>query len=370
MSEENKIVLEEETTQEEETTMEALLHDPNQPIVTMKRLLDARVHFGHQTRRWNPKMGRYIYGNRHGIYIIDLSKTLECINEAYTALKEIVADSGKVLFVGTKELSQELIVSEATRSGSFYVVNRWLGGTLTNFKTIESRIRYLKQLESDDSDGVLDRLPKKEAILLRKEKAKLATTLAGIKEMRRLPQALVVVNSETEHIAIKEARKLKIPVFGIVDTNSDPDLIDYPIPANDDAPSSIQLIINLLADAVVEAKGGDPIVAYLKDDEEEVTMKDAVRLADKENAERLARIRAQRRARREHYERQQALRAKRQRYQVKEEVSEEEDEGLEVEESVEEKPKKKALPKKETVVKKEADVIVEEEVVENQKLKK
>lgn len=364
MSEENKNVLEEETNQEE-STMETLLHDPTRPIVTMKRLLDARVHFGHQTRRWNPKMGRYIYGNRHGIYIIDLSKTLECINVAYEALKEIVAENGKVLFVGTREVSQELVVSEAMRSGSFYVVNRWLGGTLTNFKTIESRIRYLKQLEGDDSDGVLDRLPKKEAILLRKEKDKLATTLAGIKEMRRLPQALVVVNSESEHIAIKEARKLKIPVFGIVDTNSDPDLIDYPIPANDDAPSSIQLIVNLLADAVVEAKGGEPIAAYLKDDAEEVTMKDAVRLADKENAEKLARIRAQRKARRESYERQQAARQRKPRYsQPKEDEAGAED-VEETEEdlvpSEEAKPKKKAEPKKVYKPKVEKTEVVPEE---------
>lgn len=353
MSEKEKVVLEATNTNEDET-MEKLLHDTTQPIVTMKRLLDARVHFGHQTRKWNPKMGRYIYGNRHGIYIIDLSKTLDSINEAYDKLKEIVSESGKVLFVGTKEVSHDLIIHEATRSGSFYVVNRWLGGTLTNFKTIESRIRYLKQLESDDSDGILDRLPKKEAILLRKEKNKLATTLAGIKEMRRLPQALIVVNSDSEHIAIKEARKLKIPVFGIVDTNSDPDLIDYPIPANDDAPSSIELIINLLADAIVEAKGGEPIVAYAKDDEEEVTMKDAVRLADKENAERLQRIRAARRARREHYERQQAMRTKRRQTQqaaaaqaAKEEKETEVAEEKVIEEVVkEEKPKAKVTTKK------------------------
>ncbi|HOF54047.1 MAG TPA: 30S ribosomal protein S2, partial [Bacilli bacterium] len=179
----------------------------------------------------------------------------------------------------------------------------------TNYKTIESRIRYLKQLEGKEVDGVLERLPKKEAALLRKEKEKLAYTLSGIKEMRRLPQAVIVVDPEVERNAVREARKLKIPVFGIVDTNSDPDVLDYPIPANDDAVRSVRLIISVLADAVVEAKGGIPVVAYTKDEGEEVTMKDAIRQADKENQERLAAIRAARKERQERYERYQAMRA-------------------------------------------------------------
>jgi small subunit ribosomal protein S2 len=231
-------------------------------------------------------------------------------------LFDIVSRNGKVLFVGTKKQCQEAVTEEALRSGSFFITNRWLGGTLTNFKTIESRIRYLKALEGKEADGVFERLPKKEVALLRKEKDKLSYTLAGIKEMRRLPQAVIVVDPEVERNAVREARKLKIPVFGIVDTNSDPDVLDYPIPANDDAVRSVRLIISVLADAVVEAKGGIPVVAYTRDEGEEVTMKDAIRQADKENAERLAAIRAARKERQERYERYQAMRAaKREEYQ-------------------------------------------------------
>ncbi len=312
MSEEKKVVEETnvETTQQSDV-MSMVLHDESQPIITMKKLLEAGVHFGHQTRKWNPKMARFIYGARNGIYIIDLAKSASAISEAYKALFDIVSQNGKVLFVGTKKQCQEAVTEEALRSGSFYITNRWLGGTLTNFKTIESRIRYLKSLEAKETDGAFERLPKKEVALLRKEKDKLTFTLSGIKEMRRLPQAVIVVDPEIEHNAVHEARKLHIPVFGIVDTNSDPDLLDYPIPANDDAVRSVRLIISVLADAVVEAKGGVPVVAYTKDEGEEVTMKDAIRQADKENAERMAAIRAARKERQERYERYQAMRATR-----------------------------------------------------------
>lgn len=311
MSEEEKVAVEAvaETAPKQEDVMKMVLHDESQRIITMKKLLEGGVHFGHQTRKWNPKMARYIYGARNGIYIIDLAKSAEAISVAYKALFEIVSQNGKVLFVGTKKQCQEAVTEEALRSGSFYITNRWLGGTLTNYKTIESRIRYLKQLEGKEVDGVFERLPKKEAALLRKEKEKLAYTLSGIKEMRRLPQAVIVVDPEVERNAVREARKLKIPVFGIVDTNSDPDVLDYPIPANDDAVRSVRLIISVLADAVVEAKGGIPVVAYTKDEGEEVTMKDAIRQADKENQERLAAIRAARKERQERYERYQAMRA-------------------------------------------------------------
>lgn len=290
-------------------SMAALLHDPDAPIMTMKKLLEAGAHFGHPTKRWNPKMKKYIFGARNGVYIIDLSKTVECINNAYVALKEIVDNGGKVLFVGTKKQCQEAVEAEALRSGSFYITNRWLGGTLTNFKTIQSRIRYLKELEAKDENGELDLLTKKEASGLRKEKEKLLKNLAGIKEMRKAPNAIIVVDPHSEHNAILEAHKLNIPVFGIVDTNANPDEIDFPIPANDDAIRSVALILAVLADAIVESKGGTPVVAYTKDEGEEVTMKDAIRQADKENAEKLARIRAERKARQERFEKEQAERA-------------------------------------------------------------
>lgn len=331
MSDEKKEVVLEETTQQEAPTMEALLHDPTAPIMTMKKLLEAGAHFGHPTKKWNPKMKKYIFGARNGVYIIDLKKTAECIDVAYKALKEIVDQGGKVLFVGTKKQSVDAVEAEALRSGSFYITNRWLGGTLTNFKTIQSRIRYLKDLERRDESGEFDLMTKKEAALLRKEKDKLNKNLIGIKEMRKIPNALFVVDPFNERIAVLEARKLKIPVFGIVDTNVDPDDIDFPIPANDDAVRSIALILAVLADAVVESKGGTPVVAYTKDEGDEVTMKDAIRLADKENAEKLARIRAERKLRQERYERDQAermrIRAERQKAQAAEAEKAEEPKG-------------------------------------------
>lgn len=304
----NEVAVAKEETATNEVSMAEVMHDENTPVVTMKKLLEAGVHFGHQTRKWNPKMSKYIYGARNGIYIIDLNKSMQKIEEAYHALKAIVDENGKVLFVGLKNQSKTIVEEEAIRSGSFYVNNRWLGGTLTNFKTIQNRIRRLKELEAFEDDGTYDRMSKKEAIILRKEKDKLAKNLEGIKEMRKLPNALVVVDPKIEHIAIKEARRLNIPVFGIADTNSDPDDLDYVVPANDDAVKSIRIVMKLLADAVVESKGGVTEVAYTKDDGEEVTMKDAIRQADKENAEKQAAIRQARKERQERLEKMQAQR--------------------------------------------------------------
>lgn len=284
--------LEKEVVAEEATTndvMEAVMHDPDAPVITMKKLLEAGVHFGHQTRRWNPKMGRFIYGARNGVYIIDLQKTAAKIDEAYKALKAIVDEGGKVLFVGTKKQCQDAVKEEALRSGSFYITSRWLGGTLTNFKTIQNRIRYLKNLEKMEEDGEFDIRPKKEVALLRKEKDKLTRNLEGIKEMRKIPNAIFVIDPRIEHNAVNEARKLHIPVFGIVDTNCDPDEVDYAIPANDDAVRSVRLILAVMADAIVESKGGQTIIAYTKDeDDSDVTMKDAIQAADKADAEKKA----------------------------------------------------------------------------------
>ena len=308
MSEEKKEVVTEEVAQPAANPMEAVMHDPDAPIITMKKLLEAGAHFGHQTRRWNPKMKKYIYGARNGVYIIDLQKTVDAITEAYAKMKEIVDNGGKVLFVGTKKQCQEATQQEALRSGSFYITNRWLGGTLTNFKTIQSRIRYLKELERREEEGELDLLSKVEAAQLRREKDKLSKNLEGIKEMRKIPNAVFVIDPRIEHNAVAEARKLNIPVFAIVDTNSDPDVVDYVIPANDDAVRSFSLILAVIADAIVESKQGVPVVAYTKDEGEAVTMKEVIKQTEKENAEKLARIRAERQARQEAFEKEQAER--------------------------------------------------------------
>ena len=313
MAEEKKEVLEEAVEEQaapEQTapTMEAVMHDPDAPVITMRKLLEAGAHFGHQTRRWNPKMKKYIYGARNGVYIIDLQKTVDAITEAYAKMKEIVDNGGKVLFVGTKKQCQEATQQEALRSGSFYITNRWLGGTLTNFKTIQSRIRYLKELERREEEGELDLLNKVEAAQLRREKDKLSKNLEGIKEMRKVPNAVFVIDPRIEHNAVAEARKLNIPVFAIVDTNSDPDVVDYVIPANDDAVRSFSLILAVIADAIVESKNGVPVVAYTKDEGEAVTMKEVIKQTEKENAEKLAKIRAERQARQEAYEKEQAER--------------------------------------------------------------
>ncbi len=289
-------------------TMDEIMHDPNAPIITIKKLLNAGVHFGHQTRRWNPKMSKFIYGARNGIYIIDLVKSVDQTVAAYNALKGIVDNGGKVLFVGTKTQAQQIVIDEATRSGSFYISHRWLGGTLTNFRTILGRIKRLKDLQAMEEDGSFDKLPKKEVAILRKELEKLSRNLEGIKEMRRLPQALVVVDPTVEHNAIAEAHKLNIPVFAICSTSDDPDVVTFPIPSNNDAASAIKLLVGVLADAVVESKGGVTEIAYTKDEGEEATMKDAIRNADLINEQRKAAIRAQRKEREERYAKMQAER--------------------------------------------------------------
>ncbi len=258
-----------------EETMESLVTE-SAPVITTRKLLEAGVHFGHKTGRWNPKMKKYIYTARNGIYIIDLEKSAALIETAYSALKKIAEDGGKVLFVGTKRTSQEIIREEALRSGSFYVTNRWLGGTMTNFKTLQKSIRRLKEIEKMEEDGTFEVLPKIEVIGLRKEAEKLEKNLGGLKEMRKVPNAIFVVDSRVDHNAVLEARKLNIPVFGIADTNSDPDDLDYVIPGNDDASKSVKLLVSVMADAIVEARGGETVVAYTPDAEGEVSMNDAL----------------------------------------------------------------------------------------------
>ena len=223
--------------------------------ITMKELLEAGVHFGHQTKRWNPKMKRFLFGERNGIYIIDLQKTMEKFEEAYQFLKEVSEKGESVLFVGTKRQAAETIQEEAERCGMFYVNHRWLGGTLTNFQTIRKSINRLKQLEQMQTDGSFEKLPKKEAIQLGREIEKLNRALAGIKDMDRLPGAVAVVDTRRERIAVRESRRLGIPVVAVVDTNCDPDEIDYPIPGNDDAIRALKLITSRLADAVLDGRG-------------------------------------------------------------------------------------------------------------------
>lgn len=223
----------------------------------MKQLLEAGVHFGHQTRRWNPKMKKYIFTERNGIYIIDLQKTVKKVEEAYNFVRDLAANDGTLLFVGTKKQAQDSVYEEATRSGMFYVNHRWLGGTLTNFQTIRKRINRLKDIEKMEEDGTFDVLPKKEVGELLKEKDRLVKFLGGIKEMNKLPDAMFVIDPRKERIAIAEARKLNIPIIGIVDTNCDPDEIDYVIPANDDAIRAVRLLTSKMADAVLEGKQGE-----------------------------------------------------------------------------------------------------------------
>ena len=291
-----------------ETTMAEIVRDPNAPIITMKKALEAGSHFGHQTRRWNPKMSKFIYGARNGIYLIDLAKTVSKTEVAYNALKSIVDANGKILFVGTKTQAQQIVINEATRSGSFYIANRWLGGTLTNFRTIQGRIKRLRDLEEASENGSWDKLPKKEVALLRKELAKLQKNLEGIKEMRRVPNAIVLADPTVEHNAVLEAHKLNIPVFAICDTSDDPDTVDFPIPSNNDATSAIQLLIGALADAVVEARGGLTTVAHVKDNGEEATMADAIKIADIAAEQHRNAVRAARKAREERYAKMQAER--------------------------------------------------------------
>ncbi len=244
-------------------------------VITMKQLLEAGVHFGHQAKRWNPKMAKYIFTERNGIHVIDLHKSLKMIEDAYEVLRNIAADGGKVLFVGTKKQAQEAVKEQAERAGMYYVNNRWLGGMLTNFKTIQSRVERLKELERMEADGTLDTAyTKKEAANFRKELVKLSKNLSGIKEMKEVPAAIFVVDVKKETLAVEEAAKLGIPVFAMIDTNVDPDLVTYPIPANDDAIRSVKLIASVMANAIVEGNQGKEHIAVLS--EEEVVEEGAV----------------------------------------------------------------------------------------------
>ncbi len=225
-------------------------------VISMKQLLEAGVHFGHQTRRWNPKMAEYIFAERNGIYIIDLQRTVKKVDEAYAGVSNIVADGGTVLFVGTKKQAQDSIKDEALRCGMYYVNERWLGGMLTNFKTIQTRIARLKELEAMEENGTFDMLPKKEVAKLRHEKEKLEKNIGGIKDMKRVPDLMFIVDPRKERIAVLEAHSLGIPIAAIVDTNCDPDEVDFVIPGNDDAIRAVKLIAGKMADAVIEAKQG------------------------------------------------------------------------------------------------------------------
>ena len=238
-------------------------------VISMKQLLEAGVHFGHQTRRWNPKMAPYIYTERNGIYIIDLQQSVGMVDDAYNAVADIVANGGNILFVGTKKQAQEAVQTEAERCGMYYVNERWLGGMLTNFKTIQSRIKRLKDIEKMAEDGTFDVLPKKEVVNIKKEWDKLEKNLGGIKDMKRIPDAIFVVDPKKEKICVQEAHSLGITLIGIADTNCDPEELDYVIPGNDDAIRAVKLIVSKMADAVIEANQGEEMVA--EDAAEEAT---------------------------------------------------------------------------------------------------
>ena len=246
-------------------------------LVSMRKLLENGVHFGHQTRRWDPKCKPFIYTAKNGIYIINLEKTQEDLAVAYAKLKEIAENGGKVLFVGTKKQAQQIVLDEATRSGSFYINQRWLGGTLTNFRTIQKRIKRLIEINEMETSGTINVYPKKEVALIRKEASRLENFLGGIKEMKKLPDAIVIVDPKEDHNAVAEAKKLGIPVFGLADTNCDPAFVDYAVPANDDAIKSIKLMMSLMTDAIVETKGGILQDAYQEGEiENDITMDDVI----------------------------------------------------------------------------------------------
>lgn len=239
-------------------------------VISMKQLLEAGVHFGHQTRRWNPKMARYIFTERNGIYIIDLQKTVRKVEEAYNYVRNLAADGGTVLFVGTKKQAQESVKEEAERCGMYFVNERWLGGMMTNFQTIQKRVSRLRELEKMEAEGVFEVLPKKEVAALRHEMEKLERFLGGIKNMKKLPDALFIVDPRKERIAVAEARRLNIPIVGIVDTNCDPDEIDVVIPANDDAIRAVKLLTGRIADAIIEGQQGSADEAEAEEATEEV----------------------------------------------------------------------------------------------------
>lgn len=252
----------------------------------MRKMLENGVHFGHQTRKWNPKMKQFIYTAKNGVYIIDLAKAQAKLEVAYNALKKIAEDGGKILFVGTKKQAQATILEEALRSGSFYINQRWLGGTMTNFRTIQKSIKKLLEIEEMEANGQLAVYTKKEQAVLLQKKERLENFLGGIKGMKKLPDAIFVVDPLEEHNAVAEARKLNIPVFALIDTNADPDLVDFPIPSNDDAVRSIKLMVGVIADAILEAKGGVLEVAHQEDETaEDITMKDVIINVEQQAAE-------------------------------------------------------------------------------------
>ena len=252
----------------------------------MRKMLENGVHFGHQTRKWNPKMKQFIYTAKNGVYIIDLAKTQAKLEVAYDALKKIAEDGGKILFVGTKKQAQATILEEALRSGSFYINQRWLGGTMTNFRTIQKSIKKLLEIEEMEANGQLAVYTKKEQAVLLQKKERLENFLGGIKGMKKLPDAIFVVDPLEEHNAVAEARKLNIPVFALIVTNADPDLVDFPIPSNDDAVRSIKLMVGVIADAILEAKGGVLEVAHQEDETaEDITMKDVIINVEQQAAE-------------------------------------------------------------------------------------
>ena len=250
-------------------------------VISMKALLEAGVHFGHQTRRWNPKMAKFIFTERNGIYIIDLQKTVKKVDEAYEAMRDVAANNGVALFAGTKKHAQDAIEFEAKRSGQYYVNQRWLGGMLTNYKTIKKSINRLREIETMSEDGTFDVLPKKEVIKLELELEKLEKYLGGIKDMPSLPDVMFVVDPKKEYIAVNEAHKLGIPVIGICDTNTDPDELDYPIPGNDDAIRAVKLITAAMADAVIEGRQGE----QLEDQTQEVTVEEVEETTEVEETE-------------------------------------------------------------------------------------
>ena len=250
-------------------------------IVSINYLLEAGVHFGHQKRRWNPKMKKYIFNSRDDIYIIDLQKVSESLEKAYSVVKSVVEKEGKILFVGTKKQAAEAVEECATKAENYFVNERWLGGTLTNFRTIRTRVRRMEEIEQMEKDETFALLPKKEVIKIKKEYDKLNRNLRGIRNMRRLPQLMIVVDPNEEIIAVKEAKKLGIPVLGIVDTNSDPDLVDYVVPGNDDAVKSVSLLLGVLNNAVLEVKGLET-TDYLSEDDKEKTVKEEVVVEVKE----------------------------------------------------------------------------------------
>ena len=252
------------------------MEEKKMSVISMKQLLEAGVHFGHQTRRWNPKMAEYIYTERNGIHIIDLQKSVGKVDEAYKAIFDVAAEGGTILFVGTKKQAQDAIQTEAERCGMFYVNERWLGGMLTNFKTIQGRINRLKDIERMSEDGTFDVLPKKEVIALKKEWEKLEKNLGGIKEMKKTPDAIFVVDPKKERICIQEAHTLGIPLIGIADTNCDPEELDFVIPGNDDAIRAVKLIVAKMADAVIEANQGETAVEAVYEEVAEEAVEEVV----------------------------------------------------------------------------------------------